>query len=249
MTKARDTCLPDTTLYPFYSEPYTKKTFCFFTARYNGFDDSVFTQVIPYAEHALEFGKQRAHLRTFGEESSRQALAFILEATKAIIRAVDDLGGHGMFANLAEAQRTEIFGVVFDQYPLWLVKMKFRRQEAVVVDFCQIFAGKDSEREKFQLFFRHMFVDMCEGAYIIHVREAKENAEEIMKIVWSGFPNLSHVQGLGLGDQYDFPGISMASCGRGPHSSTVAPDDFDSDIETPFVVAGRGSGSKERIKW
>jgi hypothetical protein len=135
-----------------------------------------------------------------------------------------------------------------------LVKMKFRQQEAVAVDFCQIFADKDSNRENFQLFFRHMFVDMCESTYITHVKEARSDAEEVMKLIWAGFPFSSYVEALDLGDQYEFPGIPAGVNSRGPSSAKAAPDDFDSDIEDPKTVpkralSGEGNLKKTIIWW
>jgi hypothetical protein len=254
MTTARNTYVPDQTSYPFYLQQYTRKLFWFFTARYNGHDDLQFSQVIPFPEGSIEFGKQKKHLQARREESSREALGFILQATNAIIGTVEEMGAKGLFANLSQTQRKDIFGAVFDQYPLWLVKMKFRKQEAVAVDFCQIFAGKDSDREKFQLFFRHMFVDMCESTYITHVREARSDAEEAMKLIWAGFAFSSYVEALGLGDQYEFPGISTGINSRGPSSAKVASDDFDSDIEAPKPVPkrapnGEGNLKNARIWW
>ena len=138
------------------------------------------------------------------------ALDFLLQKCN---RVIAHTGGEDFWYQLPESQRRQLWGKVWDQYP-WYSLLMFREKHSVAVDFAALYNAKDEERDKWQMYFRGMWVEMAGSVYLnmIIAREGMAAEKEIVdrrarevELMWWAVPKGKWQSDLGVGHEGGLP--------------------------------------------
>jgi hypothetical protein len=186
----------------------------FHTARYNDITASAIRNIIPNVipANCSTYMAKRERILKRVKNSGIKALKWLSEMIEDLSEQVNSmvtrhgLGTVGFLQALTTEQRKELFGAVFDQYPLWLVT-QFRQHEKRSVDFTQIWSPVDSpDRQRLRSYYRLMFVEMGEITHQVRiVKGCDKPANDELRNAWKRFPSYGAVSQLNLGTPVDLP--------------------------------------------
>jgi hypothetical protein len=137
--------------------------------------------------------------------SQFRACKWALDRVPRIIKAT---GGMARWSRLDEAERKEIFGAAWAQYPLYAAQC-FRDFEASAVDIGSIYSGSSEERTRWKIYLKTTWVEIADATYTFRVRASKVSDDIRKKPVfelWRSIPISDAIEGLNLGPAENVPG-------------------------------------------
>ncbi|PBP21534.1 hypothetical protein BUE80_DR007428 [Diplocarpon rosae] len=179
-----------------------------YLARTNTISPVAARAIIPthILQGSTQYRDQQEEITRLATACYEDTFRYAHAAVSKIAAAVDEACGADFFHHLEPREMSTVLGVVFDQYPVFLMS-QFRARESQAVDFAAIFgrgvSRKDRlEREKLASFYRYGFVHFC---IIIQRDMCSESLHISAEATWRYVGQKGLVKGVQLGGAFDLP--------------------------------------------